>query len=168
MTTKTTASEIQSQLGSVDHSGHNRIERNQLEDGEVREMIIGVGNGHFICGCMVDRSFPSPRRRPSPCSEGPLVTRPHWAVFSCQHRGNPVPTPRVPGDCHAHEKDQDLTSPEIPVPGYRESPRGQRNGVRLTARKIYELATSSPPIDWYAFNGVRGGYSPSNFNSNSC
>ena len=44
MTTRTTAVEIQLQSESVGHSRHDGIDRNRSEDGEVKEMIIGVGN----------------------------------------------------------------------------------------------------------------------------
>ena len=40
--------EIQSQSGSIGHSGRSRIGRNRSEDGEMKEMIIGVGNGPFV------------------------------------------------------------------------------------------------------------------------
>jgi len=49
MLTRTTAGEIQLQSGSVGYSGQNRIDRNLSEDGEVKEMIIGVGNEQSTC-----------------------------------------------------------------------------------------------------------------------
>ena len=50
MTTRTTVGEIQLELGSVGHPGHNRIDENQSEDGEAKEMIIGVGNCNLYLG----------------------------------------------------------------------------------------------------------------------
>jgi len=63
---------IQLQSRSVGHSGHNRIDRNRLKDGEVKEMIIGVGNSQFmwVCG-ELSRSYPS---RP-PVVSVPIPTR---------------------------------------------------------------------------------------------
>jgi len=44
---RATAGEIPLQSGSVDHFGYDRIDRNGSEDGGVKEVIIGVGNGHL-------------------------------------------------------------------------------------------------------------------------
>ena len=40
-----TVGEIQLQLGLVGHPEHKRADGNRSEDREVKEMIIGVGNG---------------------------------------------------------------------------------------------------------------------------
>jgi len=42
-------------------TGHNGNDRNRLEDGEVKEMIIGVRNGQFTWAYgELNRSYPSP------------------------------------------------------------------------------------------------------------
>jgi len=46
---------------TANHSGHNGNDRNRLEDGEVKEMIIGVRNGQFTWAYgELNRSYPSP------------------------------------------------------------------------------------------------------------
>jgi len=44
MPTRTIVGKIWLPFGSVGYSGQTRIDRNLTEDGEVKEMIIGVGN----------------------------------------------------------------------------------------------------------------------------
>jgi len=58
MTTRTTA--VETPVWIVDNSGHNGIDGGRLEDGEVKEMIIGVGNGQFMWAYgELNRSYPS-------------------------------------------------------------------------------------------------------------
>jgi len=49
---------------SVDHSGYNRIDKNQPEVGEVKEMVIGVGNGRFVWALYGESEFPEPSETP--------------------------------------------------------------------------------------------------------
>jgi hypothetical protein len=67
MTTKVAVGEIYLWLWAADHSGHNRISRN---DGEVEGMIIGVGNDQFYPDVWDGGSeFPGSFGRPCPYPE---------------------------------------------------------------------------------------------------
>ena len=97
MTARATVGEIQLQLESVDYSGHNRIDRSRSEDGKVKEVIIGVGNGQFMW-VYGESEFPEP----SETSTYPLRML-RWAAFSWVGSAVEIVC-WYPIDCRAHEK----------------------------------------------------------------